>query len=94
LGPFTRNAQGLISAVSAGWPTTGNCTISIWESEKEMLRFAYGDADGHADTVRRGPPILVEQLNARLQVCRLGGNLEGGTMLHPERLAQLAAALS
>jgi len=30
-------------AVSAGWPPTGNCTISIWESEQHMLDFAYGD---------------------------------------------------
>jgi hypothetical protein len=93
LGPLTRNAQGLVSAVSAGWPTTGNCTISIWESEKEMLRFAYANSEGHGDTVRRDPPILLEQLNARLRVCRLGGNVAGGTMLHPERLAQLAATL-
>ncbi len=59
-----------------------------------MLGFAYGEARGHGDTVRRDPPILVEQLNARLRVCRLGGNLGRGTMLHPERLVQLAAALS
>lgn len=41
LGPFIRQAPGLITAVSAGWPPTGNCTISIWESEQHMLRFAY-----------------------------------------------------
>jgi len=29
LGSFTRQAPGLVSAVSAGWPPTGNCTISI-----------------------------------------------------------------
>lgn len=48
LAPFTHDAQGLLSAVSAGWPPTGNCTISIWESETDMLRFAYGDARGTA----------------------------------------------
>jgi hypothetical protein len=93
LGPFTRQAPGLVSAVSAGWPPTGNCTISIWESEQHMLRFAYGDVEGHGDTVRRDPPILAEQLNARLRVRRLDGSWGGGTM-HPERLAQLAAALA
>jgi hypothetical protein len=92
LGPFTRQARGLVSAVSAGWPPTGNCTISIWESEQHMLRFAYGEVEGHGDTVRRDPPILAEQLNARLRVRRLHGRWGDGTM-HPERLAQLAAAL-
>jgi hypothetical protein len=92
LGSFTREAQGLVSAVSAGWPPTGNCTISIWESEQHMLRFAYGDIEGHGNTVRRDPPILAEQLNARLRVRRLGGSWGGGTM-HPDRLAALVAAL-
>jgi hypothetical protein len=92
LGPFTRQALGLVSAVSAGWPPTGNCTISIWESEQHMLRFAYGDVEGHGDTVRRDPPILAEQLNARLRVRRLDGGWGRGTM-YPERLARLAAAL-
>lgn len=93
LGSFTHGARGLVSAVSAGWPPTGNCTISIWESEKDMLRFAYGDAEGHGDTVRRDPPILAEQLNARLRIRRLGGDW-GGCTMYPERLAPLAAALS
>lgn len=86
LGSFTRQAPGLVSAVSAGWPLTGNCTVSIWESEQDMLRFAYGDVEGHGDTVRRRPPILTEQLDARLRVRRLEGGWGSGTM-HPERLA-------
>ena len=92
LGSFTEHAPGLVSAVSAGWPPTGNCTLSIWESEQHMLGFAYGDADGHGDTVRRDPPILVEQLRARLRVRRLGGDWGRGPM-YPERLTQLAGAL-
>jgi hypothetical protein len=93
LESFTRQAPGLVSAVSAGWPPTGNCTVSIWESEQHMLRFAYGDVEGHGDTVRRDPPILAEQLNARLRVRRLDGSWGCGTM-HPERLSRLTAALS
>jgi hypothetical protein len=92
LGSFVRHAPGLVSAVSAGWPPTGNCTISIWESEQHMLDFAYGDAEGHGDTVRREPPILIEQLNARMRVRRLSGRWGPGAM-HPERLAQLGASL-
>ncbi|HXV05612.1 MAG TPA: hypothetical protein VFP23_06880 [Solirubrobacterales bacterium] len=92
LGSFTRQAPGLVSAVSAGWPLTGNCTLSIWESEQHMLDFAYSDVEGHGDTVRREPPILTEQLRARLRVRRLDGSWGRGTM-HPERLARLAAAL-
>jgi hypothetical protein len=57
-----------------------------------MLRFAYGDVEGHGDTVRCNPPILVEQLNARLRVRRFDGNWRRGAM-YPERLAQLAAVL-
>jgi hypothetical protein len=57
-----------------------------------MLGFAFGDTEGHGDTVRRDPPILAEQLNARLRVRRLGGSWGDGTM-HPERLARLVAAL-
>lgn len=92
LGSFVRPAPGLVSAVSAGWPPTGNCTISIWESEQHMLDFAYADVEGHGDTVRRDPPILIEQLNARLRVRRLGGDWGPDTM-HQDRLAQLGAAL-
>jgi hypothetical protein len=92
LGSFTRQAPGLVSAVSAGWPLTGNCTVSIWESEEHMLRFAYGDVEGHGNTVRRNPPILAEQLNARLRLRRLGGSW-GRDALHPERLTRLAAEL-
>jgi hypothetical protein len=93
LGPFTRQASGLVTAVSAGWPPTGNCTISIWEPEQHMLDFAYRDRDGHGNTVRQDPPILIEQLNARLRVRRLGGSWGHGTM-HEERLARLALGLS
>jgi hypothetical protein len=92
LGSFTRQAPGLVSAVSAAWPLTGNCTISLWESEQQMLRFAYRDIKGHGDTVRRDPPILTEQLNARLRVRRLNGSW-GPTALHPGRLERLAATL-
>src|SRR6185369_6148870 len=92
LESFVRPAPGLVTAVSAGWPPTGNCTISIWESEQHMLDFAYADVEGHGDTVRRDPPILIEQLNARLRVRRLGGDWGPDTM-HQDRLAQLGAAL-
>jgi hypothetical protein len=92
LGSFTRQAPGLVSAVSAGWPPTGNCTLSIWESEQHMLGFAYRDVEGHGDTVRRDPPILAEQMRARLRVRRLDGNWGRGTM-YPQRLTRLAAAL-
>lgn len=93
LGSFVRHAPGLVSAVSAGWPPTGNCTLSIWESEQHMLNFAYRDVEGHGDTVRRDPPILTEQLNARLRVRRLSGSW-GSDAMHPQGLDQLAAALS
>jgi hypothetical protein len=73
LGPHIENAPGLVTACSAGIPLTGNCTLSIWESEKDMLNFAYRDRTGHGRTVRRDSPILAEQLNARMRLRRLGG---------------------
>lgn len=93
LGAYIRGAPGLITAYSAGLPLTGNCTVSIWESEEDMIRFAYRNTDGHGDTVRRDPPILAEQLNARMRLRRLGGNWHPKTP-HAARLSRLAATLN
>lgn len=93
LGAYIREAPGLITAYSAGVPLTGNCTISIWESQEDMIRFAYRNSDGHGSTVRRDPPILAEQLNARMRLRRLGGSWDPRTP-HTDRLARLAATLN
>lgn len=90
LGPHVREAPGLITALSAGIPLTGNCTVSIWDSERQMQAFAYADADGHGSTVRRRPPILREQLNARMRLRRLGG--DWADALHGDRVTRLAKA--
>lgn len=92
LGPFVREAPGLVTAFSAGLPMTGNCTVSLWRSERDMHAFAHSDRDGHGATVRRDPPILAEQLNARLRVLEIGGSW-GPDTLHRDRLEQLAGAL-
>ena len=88
LGPFVGDAPGLVTAFSAGLPLTGNCTVSLWRSEHDMHAFAYGNRDGHGVTIRRNPPILAEQLNARLQVLEIGGEWGPETM-HRDRLQQL-----
>ena len=75
LAPLLSEAEGLIAAISAGAPLTGNCTFSVWESDQDMLRFAYGQANGHRRVAARRPPILAEQLNARLQPIRAAGEL-------------------
>lgn len=93
LGTYIRGAPGLITAYSAGPPLTGNCTVSIWESEEDMIRFAYRNTDGHGDTVRRDPPILAEQLNARMRLRCLGGSWDPRTP-HADRLARLVATLN
>lgn len=86
-----RGAGGVITAVSAGVPLTGNATFSLWESREDMLRFAYGErSGGHVETVRARPPILVEQLNARLAPLRIAGRWDLGSTQNPERLARLA----
>lgn len=93
LGTYIHAAPGLIAAYSAGVPLTGNCTVSIWESEEDMIRFAYRNTDGHGNTVRRDPPILTEQLTARMRLRRLGGSWGSGTP-HADRLSRLAATLN
>ena len=62
-------ADGMVSAISAGSPLTGNLTFSLWDSQEAMVAFAYGGAvpGGHVETVRARPPILVEQLSARIR---------------------------
>ena len=87
-------APGLISAVSAGLPLTGNATFSIWDSTDAMLAFSYGEtARGHLRTARARPAILTEQLNARFQLLRIEGRWDPDNTLNPEKLAQLARAL-
>ena len=93
LASHTRDAPGLITAVSAGIPLSGNLTFSLWESERAMTDFAYGRAADHRAVVRDRPPILAEQLNARLRPLRVEGALEPRRTLHPERLSRFAEAL-
>lgn len=71
LAPSILAAPGLVTALSAGSPLTGNCTFSVWESQDAMLAFAYGAGSRHLRTVRARPPILAEQLNARMALLRL-----------------------
>lgn len=70
LAPIIRAAPGLITALSAGSPLTGNCTFSVWESQDAMHAFAYGLSAQHLRTARARPPILSEQLNARMAPLR------------------------
>ena len=49
----------------------GNCTFSVWESQAAMHAFAYGPSAQHLRTARARPPILSEQLNARMTPLRL-----------------------
>lgn len=89
----TLEADGLVTAASAGFPPTGNATFSIWEDGESMHRFAYGDRDCHRATARATPPILREQINARLRPLRIEGNLGDELAHNAERLREVAAAL-
>ena len=91
VGRYTRDAPGMILAVSAGWPTTGNCTFSLWESERDMVAFAYRHVEGHIKTVERKPPVLCEQLNARMRLIDAGGHSARAIGM-PDRSERLAAA--
>jgi len=93
LADQTAAAPGLITALTAGVPLSGNMTFSLWESEANMLRFAYGDRPtGHLRTVdaNRRTPILAEQVNARLRVIATTGAWDPRATLHPDRLSRLA----
>lgn len=93
LGAYIHGAPGLIGAYSAGLPLTGNCTVSIWESEEDMIQFAYRNTGGHGSTVRRDQPILAEQLGARMRLRRLGGSWHPSTP-HAAGLSRLAATVN
>lgn len=68
-------SPGLMFATSAGWPTTGNSTFSIWQSEQAMKDFAYGSSGPHVKTAHARRPVLSGQLNARMRVIELRGEL-------------------
>lgn len=93
----TLGAPGLITALTAGSPLTGNLTFSLWTSEEAMLGFAYGgdDRPSHAATVRAHgrSQILREQLNARLAPLRIDGVWDPASTPHADRLARLTADL-
>jgi hypothetical protein len=57
-----------------------------------MQAFAYDDREGHGATIRRDPPILTEQLNARLRILKIGGSWGAETM-HRDRLERLVRTL-
>jgi hypothetical protein len=61
-----------------------------------MVAFSYGAASprGHIDTVKSKPPILVEQLNARIRPFRIDGRWNPTRTHHPERLARLATLVN
>ncbi len=86
-----------MTAVSAGFPPSGNCTFTLWESDAAMQRFAYGlsDAD-HRETIRRSHrrSVLAEQLSARLQPTRIEGRWDPKSTPNADKLSGLASALS
>lgn len=86
------HADGLICAVSAGWPLSGNLTFSLWDDQTAMTDFAYGHehASLHREVARARPGILAEQLNARLRISAIGGAPNPSTCSHPDRLQRLA----
>lgn len=69
-------SPGLLFATSAGWPTTGNSTFSVWDDEESMQRFAYGASGRHVSTAHSRRPVLNGQLNARMRVIEMSGSLE------------------
>jgi hypothetical protein len=87
-------AEGLATAASAGLPLTGNATFSIWDDSASMQRFAYGAHDGHRATAHAMPPILSEQLNARLLPLRIDGCWDEQTAHNAGRLTRVAADLA
>lgn len=97
LAQQTLHAPGLITALSAGLPQTGNITFSLWDTEEDMVRFAYsGAGHTHRETVRshRQRPILREQLNARFVPISVRGSWDPKTTPGADRLTALARQLA
>jgi hypothetical protein len=107
LGAFTREgtalasnilrSPGLITALTAGFPVTGNATFSLWERAEDMHAFAYlGEGgNGHRATIEsdRRRPILEEQITARLAPVGIRGRWDGPTTPNANALGWLAQRL-
>jgi hypothetical protein len=89
-------ANGLITALTAGFPVSGNATFSLWERTDDMRRFAYGPrGEGHGATIdadrRRG--ILEEQIRVRFVPLAIRGNWDPSTTPNSDAVAGLASRL-
>jgi hypothetical protein len=89
------SAPGLITAFTAGFPPTGNCTFSIWEQEQAMIDFAYGNAARHRKTIEvdKRLRVLEEQIGVRFAVAEIRGDWEPETTLRNVELRRLADRL-
>jgi hypothetical protein len=96
-------APGLITALTAGFPPTGNCTFSIWDREQAMIDFAYGDAARHRKTIEvdKRLRVLEEQIGVRFAVAEIRGGWEPETTVRDlelrrlgDRLARVGAAVA
>ena len=87
-------APGLITALSAGFPTTGNYTFSLWERTEDMRQFAYAGAHLRTVNVDKRRGMLREQLNARFVLDSVSGSWDPETTYNSERLTSLACSLS
>jgi hypothetical protein len=88
-------APGVITALSAGFPATGNATFSLWERADDMARFSYARGAKHratvaADTRNR---ILAEQIAVRLEPLSVSGGWDPETTPGSAALTRLADQL-
>lgn len=88
-------APGVVTALSAGFPATGNATFSVWERPDDMLRFSYARAARHRATVAadRSRGILAEQIAVRFVPVAVSGSWDPATTPGADRLRRLADQL-
>lgn len=91
----TLGSIGLITALTAGFPITGNATFSLWEQAADMQRFAYGAEHGHRAVIEtdRRRRILEEQITVRFEPVGIRGTWDPLTTPNSVALNALADRL-
>lgn len=89
-------SAGLITALTAGFPVTGNATFSLWQRTEDMRRFAFYDAHGHRAVIEtdRRRRILEEQIAVRFSPIAIRGTWDPLTTPNSVALHALADRLS
>jgi hypothetical protein len=89
------NANGVITALTAGFPPYGNATFSLWEQGSDMIEFSYGEHAPHRNTVQTDKRlrILEEQIAVRFSIKAIHGSWDTRTTPRSSKLRDFAQAV-